>query len=432
MAKVIPHPSIFVSHSEKDNEKIVHRIRNILKWGGFYCYLAEEDYEGGKRIWDKIHDAILQSDFFLLIWTEESKKSQYVNQEIGAALELKPEKVIVTLAEEGVEIKGGIVGRDTIFFNERNFYDKVNELLSYLRSIASEMGIIPKPQTVNPNTSIGKIILGYLNRMGLENIKPADLGIIFEKFEKIEGKENYAVFEVSYRPGGMDFDRNSFGEFKVDHNSHVVDGPSQKFLEHIVAYVESQRNYRELLGVYVSPEIISKIDTMPIESYGGFILLSLEAILQSLNLLWYHEMSPKAEFIFKKECDHLYHELGSVIQVDKFSPNKEIEKSIEYLSYGICTYQGSIKIEESHVKTAIQFFAAILYEILRQRGKQVSTLPRPQTISRHETVVRMFRNWRLFARIPEKDQHTYALILQIKDYAKILYALSIDAIHRSE
>lgn len=76
----------FISHSTKDIKNEVGEVRKIFKTCEIPCYIADFDAPLGKALSDEIRKAIEESELFLVFITHHSKRSLWVNQEIGYAL----------------------------------------------------------------------------------------------------------------------------------------------------------------------------------------------------------------------------------------------------------------------------------------------------------------------------------------------------------
>lgn len=76
---------VFLSHSYKDQDA-VGAIHNQLVSSGIDVWTFEQHPDPGSRPSEKILEAIRQSDALVVLLTEASSVSQYVQQEIGAAL----------------------------------------------------------------------------------------------------------------------------------------------------------------------------------------------------------------------------------------------------------------------------------------------------------------------------------------------------------
>lgn len=78
-------PMIFVSHAHEE-KSIAGKLKESLDRCGVTSFLAHYDIVTGDK-WDmEILDELSECDVFLIILTDNSRNSQYVNQEIGFAL----------------------------------------------------------------------------------------------------------------------------------------------------------------------------------------------------------------------------------------------------------------------------------------------------------------------------------------------------------
>jgi TIR domain len=74
----------FISHSSKDQDFVDQLYADLWK-RKVSCWLSTHDIRGGKKIYDQIYDGIYQSERVLLVLSEHSMKSQWVNTEIASA-----------------------------------------------------------------------------------------------------------------------------------------------------------------------------------------------------------------------------------------------------------------------------------------------------------------------------------------------------------
>ncbi len=86
VVKPIEFYSCFISYSNKD-ENFAQRLYADLQSNGVRCWFAPEDMKIGDRIRDRIDQTIRVYDKLLLILSEHSIQSQWVEQEVEAALE---------------------------------------------------------------------------------------------------------------------------------------------------------------------------------------------------------------------------------------------------------------------------------------------------------------------------------------------------------
>lgn len=109
---------VFVSH-RTDELPLLEGLVAALTQVGIGVYIAERSPWPGVYLYDqKIIPAISNSDCMLVLLTSNSATSPDVNQEIGIAM--SHNRPIVSLVENGVQIKGLLVGREVVFFDRYN------------------------------------------------------------------------------------------------------------------------------------------------------------------------------------------------------------------------------------------------------------------------------------------------------------------------
>lgn len=129
---------IFFSHSTKD-KNLVLSIKDELKKVGISVYLAEEHPQLGKRLPNKIIHAIKSSDCVVVLLTHIGERSQFVNQEIGAAR--MASKPIIPMVEKKIEgkIGGLLVGLEYVVFDKRNPREAIKKVSSYISHLKMKM-----------------------------------------------------------------------------------------------------------------------------------------------------------------------------------------------------------------------------------------------------------------------------------------------------
>ncbi len=75
---------IFISYSTKDIT-IVDHVKKTLSNDKIDVYVAEYSAMPGANLSQDIQNAILYCDLFIVIWSKNSKSSEWVSQEIGIA-----------------------------------------------------------------------------------------------------------------------------------------------------------------------------------------------------------------------------------------------------------------------------------------------------------------------------------------------------------
>jgi hypothetical protein len=120
--------TVFISHSKTDVE-IVKALYSTLKQNGINAYVAELQPAAGLLLSEKIFRNIELSDCVLALLTQESIRSNWVQQEIGIAA--KAGKLIIPVIEKGVKINGILEGREYIEFDKENPWNTVAAVSRY-------------------------------------------------------------------------------------------------------------------------------------------------------------------------------------------------------------------------------------------------------------------------------------------------------------
>ena len=84
LSQAIQHYSCFISYSSKDDE-FVHRLHADLQDKGVRCWFAPEDMKIGAKILDTLDQAIRLGDKVLLVLSESSIASDWVEDEVTKA-----------------------------------------------------------------------------------------------------------------------------------------------------------------------------------------------------------------------------------------------------------------------------------------------------------------------------------------------------------
>jgi hypothetical protein len=88
--------SVFLSHSSKDKQ-FVRRLGNDLRRYGVKVWIDEVEMNGGNSSVDKISEGLENMDYFIVVLSVNSIKSEWVKKEINAAInkEVKSKKDII-------------------------------------------------------------------------------------------------------------------------------------------------------------------------------------------------------------------------------------------------------------------------------------------------------------------------------------------------
>ncbi len=122
---------IFISHSTKDI-RLVSVLEEYLIKNGITSYVAERDYQPGKLLSEKIISNIDISDYFLVVYTQNGKDSNYVNQEIGYWIKKMGYNNLIPLVEKNIKPEGFLCGVEYIEYDPNNPNIGINNAIGYL------------------------------------------------------------------------------------------------------------------------------------------------------------------------------------------------------------------------------------------------------------------------------------------------------------
>lgn len=99
---------VFVSYSSRD---LTHAatIKENLKAAGAEVFVAEYSLPAGSQLTDKILSEIRSADLFVVLWSEDAKKSDWVTQEVGVA-KAHEKPIIPLLLQKGLDVSGFLTG----------------------------------------------------------------------------------------------------------------------------------------------------------------------------------------------------------------------------------------------------------------------------------------------------------------------------------
>lgn len=99
----------FISYSSKDMP-IVNQIKKTIKASNIDVFVAEDSIKPGESLNDSIIKNIKESDLFILLWSKNAGKSDYVKQEIGIATGTN-KQIIPFVIDKGVKLPA-FIGED--------------------------------------------------------------------------------------------------------------------------------------------------------------------------------------------------------------------------------------------------------------------------------------------------------------------------------
>jgi hypothetical protein len=86
MATTARYHSVFISYSSQD-QAFAQQLSTDLQAHGVHCWLATKDLKIGDKFWYRIEDAIRDYDKLLVVISEPSALSLWVEREVVAVLE---------------------------------------------------------------------------------------------------------------------------------------------------------------------------------------------------------------------------------------------------------------------------------------------------------------------------------------------------------
>jgi len=147
--------NIFISYSTNDSDKIQPLVNQISTIQGVKIFFAEKSIMPGSSINQTIIKTIKDSDIFLVFFSESALRSNYVQQEIGAAKSYN--KCIIPILLDSTKPTGMLDGVNYLNFHEQvkqsTEMDRLHKFI--IRNIQSKN----KGKTL---TFFGLLGLGYL------------------------------------------------------------------------------------------------------------------------------------------------------------------------------------------------------------------------------------------------------------------------------
>jgi len=147
------NPKIFISYSWED-KKIAQRLRDELKANRAELWIDYSKIQAGDSLPRRISDALDWCNILLLIWSEASRKSEWVELEWTSALTLK--KIIIPCVLD--EAKLPTILSNILYIDFRNFEKGFQALVSNLPQIVSK----PSSSAIRqPRKPRSKVFISY-------------------------------------------------------------------------------------------------------------------------------------------------------------------------------------------------------------------------------------------------------------------------------
>lgn len=142
--------NIFLSHSVEDYS-IVSKIEEELKDKEIEVYIAEKDIQPGTSLAEKVRSNIEKCNLFIALITKNGRRSEWIQTEIGIALEAK--KRIVPILEEGTNIPKPLKDLEYVELKLNDIEHSIDSLKAFLNKFKAS---VKKSLT---KRLIGKIVL---------------------------------------------------------------------------------------------------------------------------------------------------------------------------------------------------------------------------------------------------------------------------------
>ena len=149
---------VFISHSTKDFN-LVDVLERYLNTYGIEVYLAERDYQPGKKLSQKIMQNIDTSNYFLVVYTINGEDSIYVQQEIGYWLGKKKFNDFIPLVAKGINPRGFLHDLEFIEFDQQNPKLGIANVINYVNQ---QIKIKRKQLLIDVGVGLGIIGLAAL------------------------------------------------------------------------------------------------------------------------------------------------------------------------------------------------------------------------------------------------------------------------------
>lgn len=128
--------SVFISHSARDQGLVIALGRLLAKYGA-KVFVAEWFLAPGEPLDKKVFKQIESADCVVVLLTRNGMRSNWVQQEIGYALNMKSKKPLIPLVEQGVDPKdlAALHGREYIEYDPDHPQQALMRTATYVRSL---------------------------------------------------------------------------------------------------------------------------------------------------------------------------------------------------------------------------------------------------------------------------------------------------------
>ena len=125
---------VFISHSTRD-QGLVISLSNLLSKFGVEVFVAEWYLAPGEPVAEKVFNQIKKSDCIIVLMTRNGIRSNWVQQEIGFALQSNIP--LIPLVEKGVDQRdlAALQGREYIEYDRYQPYEALMKTSTYVSSL---------------------------------------------------------------------------------------------------------------------------------------------------------------------------------------------------------------------------------------------------------------------------------------------------------
>ncbi len=126
--------NVFISHSTQDRGLVI-ALANILAKFEIKTFVAEWYLTPGEPISEKVFAGIKESDCVVALLAQNGMRSNWVNQEIGYAL--NSGKPLIPIIEKGVNLSGlaALQGKEYIEYDPHQCQDALIKTASFVKSL---------------------------------------------------------------------------------------------------------------------------------------------------------------------------------------------------------------------------------------------------------------------------------------------------------
>lgn len=158
-----PIPRIFLSRRHADDS--IAKIIALTLPFDWQIIVDELDSGLGKPIKEKILALVEQSTHMIVIWSETSRGSPWVNQEIGAALH--KDIPVIPFIQRGMKLEAMLEGFEGVIYDSVNPAEGIRELINKLEQQLEHQGY----QRLDRDSAMERLDKAWSTYQNWENAK---------------------------------------------------------------------------------------------------------------------------------------------------------------------------------------------------------------------------------------------------------------------